>query len=89
MAENAYDRAVWKKLAALRLRKGLAQKDLANLAGVHFTTVSCLERGARGASPAVIKALADVLEVDAAELERSRPPVPARPRRTDELGVAS
>jgi transcriptional regulator with XRE-family HTH domain len=68
------------QLKRLRLEKGLSQAKLAALADVDPSTVNQIERGARDASPATLRKLADALEVSIAELlEDADPKAPAPP----------
>ncbi|MEU7481902.1 helix-turn-helix domain-containing protein [Lentzea sp. NPDC042327] len=55
------------RLRAVRLQRGLSQKDLA-CPGVSMSYVSRLESGERVPSPAVVRRLAEVLGVDPTEL---------------------
>jgi transcriptional regulator with XRE-family HTH domain len=50
-------------LRAQRQRKGITQRDLAEIAGVTQGTVWMLEAGHRGAYPRTIKCLSRALEV--------------------------
>lgn len=50
-------------LRALRRRRGLSQRELAELAGITQDTVWQLETGRRGAYPRTIKRLSRALEV--------------------------
>jgi len=47
----------------VRLRKGISQEKLAELAGLHRTYVSSVERGERNISLVNIHRLAEALEV--------------------------
>lgn len=62
------------RLRAIRLERGLSQEDLAHQADLHRTYVGSVERGDRNISLVNIYALADALEVTAADLfvEQSR-----------------
>jgi transcriptional regulator with XRE-family HTH domain len=82
-----------------RLEARLGQERLADLAGLHRTHVSLLERGGRMPTPGVIAKLAAALgttmadllaEVEAAVPPPSEPPaIPhGRPRRRDKGGQA-
>ena len=51
-----------------RTERGISQESLANLAGLHRTYISMLERGIRNPSLTVILQLADALEVKASSL---------------------
>jgi len=55
-------------LRKVRLSKGISQEKLAELAGLHRTYVSSVERGERNISLANIQRLADALEVELREL---------------------
>ncbi|MFD9705283.1 helix-turn-helix domain-containing protein [Lentzea sp. NPDC059081] len=55
------------RLRSARLQRGLSQKDLA-CPGVSMSYVSRLESGERVPSPAVVRRLAEVLDVDPSEL---------------------
>ena len=55
-------------LRAVRLRKGLSQEKLADLAGLHRTFVSSVERGERNISLMNIARLAKALETTLAKL---------------------
>ena len=52
----------------LRLRQGLSQEALANLANLHRTYIGSVERGERNVSLSNIHALAIALAVDASHL---------------------
>jgi transcriptional regulator with XRE-family HTH domain len=52
----------------MRLARGLSQERLAELAGLHRTYISSLERGQRNVSLDNIHALADALAVRPADL---------------------
>lgn len=56
------------KLRSVRQRKGLSQEKLAELAGVHRTFVSSVERGERNISLLNIARLAKALEVPLTKL---------------------
>jgi transcriptional regulator with XRE-family HTH domain len=67
------------QLKRLRVEKGLSQAKLAALADVDPSTVNQIERGAREASPATLRKLADALDVGIAELlEGTNPKAPRR-----------
>ena len=57
-----------KRLREVRHEKGLLQEKLAELAELHRTYVSSVERGERNISLGNIKRLADALGVDLADL---------------------
>lgn len=56
------------RLKRRRVEAGLNQVELAKAAGIHFSHMSCIERGVRGASPRVLKKLADALHCEVADL---------------------
>lgn len=56
------------RLVALRLERGLLQRDLAKRAGISVSMLCDMERGRRTGSPATRKALADALRVDVMDL---------------------
>ena len=56
------------RLRLVRQRKGLSQEKLAELAGVHRTFVSSVERGERNISLMNIARLAKALETSLAKL---------------------
>jgi DNA-binding XRE family transcriptional regulator len=55
-------------LRELRIREGLSQKDLAELSGVTFQSISTMENGKRRIGKAMAQRLADTLNVDWTEL---------------------
>ena len=57
-----------KRLREVREKKGLSQEKLAELAGLHRTYVSSVERGLRNISLLNIDKLADALGVSLAHL---------------------
>jgi transcriptional regulator with XRE-family HTH domain len=57
-----------KRLREVRTRKGISQEKLAELAGLHRTYVSSVERGERNISLVNIESLARALGVMMAEL---------------------
>jgi transcriptional regulator with XRE-family HTH domain len=57
-----------KRLREIRLQKGVSQERLAELAGLHRTYVSTVERGQRNISLVNIEKLAKALGVSLAEL---------------------
>jgi len=57
-------------LRRLRMGKGLSQEAYADVAGIHRTYVSDIERGARNPTITVIEKLARGLGVDVTELLR-------------------
>src|SRR4051812_9018518 len=63
-----------KRLREVRTRKGISQERLAELAGLHRTYVSSVERGERNISLINIEGLAEALGVPMADLMPDRPP---------------
>lgn len=59
---------IGRKIRELRLRKKYSQEKLAELAGLHFTYVSSVERGERNISLENIERIAKALEVNIKEL---------------------
>lgn len=57
-------------LRRLRMGKGLSQEAYADVAGIHRTYISDIERGARNPTITVVEKLARGLGVDAVELLR-------------------
>lgn len=66
-------------LRRLRHEKDMSQEELADIAGINRTYVSKLETGTTYAGLEIIGKLADVFEIDAAELLR-RPSKRGRPK---------
>ena len=66
------------RLRAVRQQRGISQEKLAELAGLHRTYVSSIERGERNVSLVNIERLAAALEVAMAELmpDEAKPPGP-------------
>ncbi len=60
------------KLREVRLNVGVSQERLAELAGLHRTYVSTVERGLKNVSLQNIERLADALDVTMAELMPER-----------------
>lgn len=60
--------AFGQRLRKVRTRKGLSQEKLAELAGLHRTYVSSVERGERNISLVNIKRLAQAMDVKLREL---------------------
>ena len=56
------------RVRARRLRLGISQETLANLAEMHWTSLGRLERGGGNPTLAVMLRIADGLDVDPAEL---------------------
>lgn len=59
-----------RNLRRLRMGKGLSQEAYADVAGIHRTYVSDIERGARNPTITVVEKLARGLGVDVIELLR-------------------
>lgn len=53
-----------------RTERGLSQEAFADLASIHRTYVSDIERGARNPTIAIVQRLGDALGVEAADLLR-------------------
>ena len=64
-------RVFGERIRALRQNRGLSQERLAEMAGVHRTYLSSLERGERNVSLDNIYAIAEALGVSPAELFES------------------
>ncbi len=62
------------RLRRLRTERGLSQAKLAARAELDPSTVNQIERGAREASPATLRKLADALDVGIADLLEDAPP---------------
>ena len=60
--------ALRKSLPELRIRRGWSQEDLGREAGVRADTVSSIERGRHSPRPSTLRKLAEVLDVEVAEL---------------------
>ena len=54
----------------LRTERGLSQEAFADLAGIHRTYVSDIERGARNPTILIVQRLGDALGVEATDLLR-------------------
>ena len=67
-ASNTQRRVFGERVRALRQSRGLSQERLAELAGVHRTYLSSLERGERNVSLDNINAIAKALGVSTGEL---------------------
>ena len=70
----------------MRLRAGVSQEKLAELAGLHRTYLSSVERGLRNISLINIGRLAQALNVSPADIMPGRPaggaaPIPTKPER--------
>ena len=68
------------QLKQLRAEKGLSQAKLAALADIDPSTVNQIERGAREASPATLRKLAQALDVSLYELIEGEPRPLEQPR---------
>jgi len=68
MKENLLRNVLAQNIRALRISRGLSQEGLADLAGLHRTYVSDVERGKRNLSLDNLGRLAAALEVEAARL---------------------
>ena len=60
------------QLRTIRERIGISQEKLAELAGLHRTYISSVERGKRNISLVNIRQIADALDVDMAALMPTR-----------------
>jgi transcriptional regulator with XRE-family HTH domain len=60
------------KLRAIRLKAGVSQEKLADIAGLHRTYVSTVERGQKNVSLQNIEKFAEALDVSMAELMPER-----------------
>lgn len=75
------------RLKRLRAEKGLSQARLAARAELDPSTVNQIERGAREASPATLRKLADALEISLYELlEEESPKAQGRPSSPELIG---
>ena len=54
-------------LKELRRRKGLSQKDLAEVSGIGQDTISGIESGRHEARPSTLRKLAEALDVEVAD----------------------
>ena len=77
MSESDFAKRFGEKLKAARSAKGLSQEQLADLAGIHRTHVSLIERSRRSVRLETLERLAKALNVQPAEL------MPSLPRETD------
>jgi len=50
-------------LVAFRSKEGLSQRELAKRCGIHYSTISLIEKGKRNPSPKVGNEIAEVLQV--------------------------
>ncbi len=67
-SENSARQLLAKNLRALRRTSGRSQEELADLAGLHRTYLSQVERGIVNVTIDNLQRLADVLDVDVAAL---------------------
>lgn len=65
-------REVGRRVAYHRRMHRMTQQQLADDAGIHVGTLRKIERGARGASDAVLKSIADALGIDVYRLHHDR-----------------
>jgi transcriptional regulator with XRE-family HTH domain len=72
--------AFGQRMREVRLKVGVSQEKLAELAGLHRTYVSTVERGLKNISIVNIARLAAALNVEPADLMPPLPKKPARPR---------
>lgn len=68
VAKDAPRVAFGRRVRELRVDRGLSQETLAELAGLHRTYVSSLERGERNVALQNIHRLAKALDVEVADL---------------------
>ena len=68
MNVDDYQAAFGRQVRAMRMQRGATQEDVAHRAGVHVTYLSGIERGIRNPSLKNIRALAEALEANTAEL---------------------
>lgn len=66
--ENAHRRAFGDRVRELRLNRDLSQQELAERAGLDRSYVNNAEKGHRNVSLDIIHALAQALDVEAADL---------------------
>jgi transcriptional regulator with XRE-family HTH domain len=71
--------AFGQRLREVRLKVGVSQEKLAELAGLHRTYVSTVERGLKNISIVNIARLAAALDVEPADL---MPPLPKKPAKS-------
>ena len=62
-----------RNLRAYRIQRQLSQEDLGEIAGLHRTYISGLERGIRNPSIRIVAQLADALGVEPGDLLRRGP----------------
>ncbi len=65
---NAFRKAFGQRVRVLRVTRGLSQEQLAELAGLHRTYISSLERGQRNVGIDNVRALAVALGVEPSKL---------------------
>lgn len=65
---DSFRQAFGKRVRVLRVTRGLSQEQLAELAGLHRTYVSSLERGQRNVGLDNVRALAAALDVEPSAL---------------------
>lgn len=73
-----------KRLKRRRIEAGLNRRELADRARIHRSYVSWLENGGRGASPRVLKRLAEALNCEIADLMAPERATEERPAGTTE-----
>jgi len=66
--DAGFRKAFGRRVRALRVARGLSQEGLADLANIHRTYVSSLERGQRNVGLDNVRALALALGVEPSEL---------------------
>ena len=62
-----------RNLRAYRIQRQLSQEDLGEIAGLHRTYISGLERGIRNPSIRIVAQLAAALEIEPGDLLRGEP----------------
>ena len=62
-----------RNLRACRIQRQLSQEDLGEIAGLHRTYISGLERGIRNPSIRIVAQLAAALEIEPGDLLRGEP----------------
>ncbi|QWT24686.1 helix-turn-helix domain-containing protein [Subtercola sp. PAMC28395] len=65
--QSEASRVVGERIRATRLKLGLSQEDIADLAEMHVTNVGKIERGQANPTLSTLVSLAGALNVDAAE----------------------
>lgn len=66
--DSVYLQTFGRRLAALRVQRGLSQEELAAASGLHATEVRRVERGQRDLSVVVLADLARALSIQPADL---------------------